>query len=134
MSADRVAAGESLGRRDFSRTRAERARRRGRVVPHVFLSGSAQISVDRLSVAPPGEITKLAQEASRNRPSPFQGWAVVACGSAHDSDRQVVSSPQADNPYHCDIRLPTLAEHNRDEQVRHAQELAAASSWREPAA
>ena len=133
MAADHVAAEENLGRRVFSRRTAERARR-GRVLPHVFLADSTRISVDRLSVAPPGEIAGLAREVSTNRPGPFQGWAVVACGRARGSERQVVSSPQDDNPYHGDIRLPALAEGNREVQVRHAQELAAASSWREPAA
>jgi hypothetical protein len=133
MAAEYIGAEESLGRRVFSGKHAARARR-GRVVPHVFMAKSTLISVDWLSAAPPDEIEKLAQEASKNRSGPFRGWAVITCSRGRDAGRQVVHSPRDDNPYHVDIRLPALADDNHDEQLRHAQELAAAAGWRNPAA
>ena len=45
------------------------------------------------------------------------------------NQRQVLASPQLDNP-HADIVLPDAAVEDRDEQKRHAQELADASVWR----
>lgn len=129
MTGDLVRAEEDLGRRVFSRKTAERAGR-GRILPHVFMTKCARISVDRLNAAPPAEMEKRAREAAQNRSGPFRGWAVVTCDKARASGRQVVHTPQDDNPHHVDIRLPALAEDNLDEQRRHAQQLAAASSWR----
>ena len=51
--------------------------------------------------------------------------------TAAASGRQAVASPQLGNPYHADIVLPDPAIEDREEQKRHAQELADSSVWRE---
>ena len=60
----------------------------------------------------------------------FYGWAVIDAETAASNGRQVTASPQLDNPYHADIVLPDAAVEDREEQKRHAQELADASIWR----
>ena len=103
----------------------------------VFLErhGEVSISVDRLDFAEPEEMAtlgdKVAVGRSVDRTVSFYGWAVIAAEDAGSSERQVVATPQPDNPYHTDIILPDSIVEDRDEQVRHAQELADASHWRE---
>lgn len=67
--------------------------------------------------------------AARN--AMFYGWAAVSVRNAAVNGRQVRASPINGNRYHADIVLPDLAEENRDEQTRHAQELADSANWRE---
>ena len=66
-----------------------------------------------------------------NRNVRFYGWAVVSSEDALENGRLVNASPLESNPFHADIILPDLAREMRDEQVRHAQELADASRWRD---
>ena len=61
----------------------------------------------------------------------FYGWAAIAAKDAGSNGRRVVATPQPDNPYHADIILPNSIAEDRDEQFRHAQELADKSCWRE---
>lgn len=120
---------EDLGRGVFSGSDARRSRRS---VPHtVFLerTGSVTVSVDRLSVAPPAEAIAHAREIAAQRARTFYGWAVIAAALAESSGRRVVATPQEDNPFHADIELPDYVQEDRDEQVRHARELADASRW-----
>ena len=74
---------------------------------------------------------KVAVGRSVDRTVSFYGWAVIAAEYAGSDGRQVVATPQPDNPYHTDIILPDSTAEDRDEQIRHAQELADASRWRE---
>ena len=119
---------ERLGRRLFSKTSADRAFLRGRVLPKEFDSGNALISVDRLTAAPAPVVERAARETSIGRP-PLQGWAVVGCNKARDADRRVRASPADGNPYHADIALPAEASVDRELRKRHAQELAKAARW-----
>lgn len=125
---------ENLGRGVFSRGHAKRARR-SRIPHHVFLEkeGEINISVDRLSVAPLSTALVLAEKIADSRNASFYGWATVAANKAESSGRQVVSSPmpEQDNPYHADIILPASVKDDREEQKRHAQELADYSDWLE---
>ncbi|MCY4155679.1 MAG: hypothetical protein OXD38_04175 [Aestuariivita sp.] len=125
---------EELGRGVFSSGHAKRARR-ARTPHHVFLEreGEVSISVDRLSVAPPGAALVLAEKTATSRKASFYGWATVAVSKAEANGRRVVSSPmpEYDNPYHADIVLPAVAKDDREEQKRHAQELADYSNWLE---
>ena len=98
--------------------------------------GKVMLSVDRLDFAEPEEMTALGDSVAASRSSvgrkvTFYGWAVIAAEDAESSGRQVVYTPQPHNPYHTDIILPDSIAEDRDEQVRHAQELADASRWRE---
>ena len=104
----------------------------------VFLErwGEVEISVDRLNFAEPEEMAALgdsvaASRSSVNRKVTFYGWLVIAAEDAESNGRQVVYTPQPDNPYHTDIILPDSTAEDRDEQISHAQELADASRWRE---
>ncbi len=74
---------------------------------------------------------KVAVGRSVDSTVTFYGWAVITTEYAENNGRQVVYTPLPDNPYHTDIILPDSAAENRDEQIRHAQELADASLWRE---
>lgn len=123
---------EELGRGVFSSGAARRSRRS---VPHsVFLEsvGNPVISVDRLSVAPPAEALDHARIVASRRGRSFYGWAVVVAEQAAASGRRVSATPQPDNPFHADIRLPDSTQEDRDNKIQHARELADASRW-EPA-
>ena len=127
-----VAPGEDLGRSVFSSRNRNRARR-GKTPHHVFLEreGKADISVDRLTCAPEIEMAEIADRVAANRGATFYGWAVVVTEHVRANGRRVVATPRPDNSYHADIVLPALAAEDREEQKRHAQELADASTWRE---
>ena len=73
----------------------------------------------------------LCREAGNVSLKIFYGWAVVTTEEASSNQRQVIASPLPTNPYHADIVLPSLAAEDREEQKRHAQELADASRWRD---
>jgi len=100
---------------------------------HVFLEkeGEARLSVDRLDVAPAAEASEIADRVATARKRTFYGWAVVTSETAAANGRRVLATPQPENPYHADIVLPDLAAEDREEQKRHAQELADSSVWRE---
>ena len=73
----------------------------------------------------------IADKNAASRGATFYGWAVVSAQKAAAGGRRVKASPKLDNPYHADIVLPDLAREDREEQIRHAQELADSSGWRE---
>ena len=131
MSSDEI-----LGRGVFSSKQARQAKN-GIVPRRVFLEryGEVSISVDRLDFAELEEMAalgdKVAVGRSVGRRVTFYGWAIITAEDAGSSERQVISTPQPDNPYHTDIILPDSTAEDRDEQIRHAQELADASRWRE---
>ena len=121
---------EELGRGVFSSGIARKSRRS---VPHTaFLErqGNATISVDRLTVAPRADALDHARDVAAQRGRTFYGWAVVTAAQAASSGRRVLATPQKDNPFHADIELPDPAQDEREDQIRHARELADASHWR----
>lgn len=131
---------ENLGRVVLSGKQAKYARKNNRNQINVFLEKEGQklISVDRLDVAPSEDVLVANGEkvaAARTLPSgiqrTFYGWAVIEAGKAATGGRDVISSPQPENPYHADILLPDSAVKDREEQKAHAQELADNSVWRE---
>ena len=69
--------------------------------------------------------------AARTHSATFYGWAFLTAEEAGRNGRGAIASPFNNNPYHADIRLPELTAEDREEQKRHAQELADASRWRE---
>lgn len=130
---DSIEPEEDLGRSVFSSQQKKRAQR-STVPYHVFLEreGEIKLSVDRLSRASEEELVSIARNVAEARNRKFYGWAVVSAKLAHANEREVVSTPQPDNPYHADILLPILAADDREEQIRHAKELADNSKWSEP--
>lgn len=126
-----IAPQEELGRGVFSRRHAARARR-SRIPLNVFLErpGQTDLSVDRLGFASAEQAAENGDRVAAARGSTFYGWAVVTAENAGGNGRRVASSPLTDNPYHADISLPNLAAEDREEQKRHAQELADVSRWR----
>ena len=122
---------EELGRGVFSSRHAARADR-SRAPHHIFLErpGITEISVDRLSVAPMDDAVAIAENAAIGRNATFYGWASVSADEAGRNERRVTASPLSSNPYHADIVLPGETAEDREEQIRHAQELADASHWR----
>ena len=129
---ERIRPQEELGRGVFSSRNAKRAKR-SRVPAYVFLEklGEPKISVDRLSVAPLEEVVEIAERVAGARDASFYGWAIVAAKRIRENSREVVATPLPDNPYHADILLPEGAAEDREEQQRHAQELADASRWQD---
>ena len=132
-----VAPSEDLGRGVFTSNEAKRARRSG-IPKSVFAhEGVTEISVDRLDLMSEEEAIKIALEVAERRSERegnrrrFYGWAVLMADSACRSGRCVRASPTAANLWHADIVLPALAGEDYEEQVRHAQELADDSRWRE---
>ena len=131
MNGAGIAHDEELGRGVFSSKQAKRAQR-SRVPYHVFLerSGCTHISVDRLTMPSAEDAEVIAGRVAEARDSTFYGWAVVTAAEAQKNDRRVVPSPLPDNPRHADIVLPQAVTDDREEQKRHAQELADVSRWR----
>ena len=131
-----ISPNETLGRGVFS-SRYARQAKNGKTHFRVFLErwGEVNISVDRLDFAEPEAMATLGDKVAVGRnvdhKVTFYGWAVIDPKDAGSNGRQVVATPQPDNPHHADIILPNSATTDRDEQFRHAQELAAASRWRE---
>lgn len=127
-----IAPEEELGRGVFSRRSADRARR-SRVPFNVFLEKPTRtdLSVDRLSVAPSNQAVAIARKVGEARGATFYGWAVVPVTHAEGNERHVRAAPIVGNPYHANICLPETVAADREEQKRHAQELADASRWRE---
>lgn len=82
-------------------------------------------------MAPPDEATVIAEAVATKRNASFYGWAFLTASSARGKERETVASPIENNPYHADIVLPNAALEDREEQKRHALELADASRWRE---
>ena len=123
---------ETLGRGVFSSRHAGRARRSG-VPKHVFLErkGVTEISLDRLDLMSGEKANEMGHAAADRRSASFYGWAVLIAEVACRSNRRVKASPTAENPYHADIVLPASAGEDYEEQLRHAQELADDSRWRE---
>lgn len=128
---------ENLGRGVFSSKDAARARRAG-IPKRVFVhKGMTEISVDRLDLMSEEEAINIARMVAERRgrdgsKRSFYGWAVLVAENACRSGRCVRASPIEDNPYHADITLPALAGEDDEEHIRHAQELADDSHWREP--
>ena len=122
---------EELGRRVYSSRSAQRASR-SRVPFREFLEkpGVTDLSVDRLRAAPPNKVAAIADRDGVARDAVFYGWAVLTVAQAARDGRTAIAFPLPNNPYHADIRLPTLAGEDREEQKRHAQELADVSGWR----
>ncbi len=133
IAGDDIAPEERLGRGVFSRGDAKRARRRN-VRLNVFLEreGNPRLSVDRLDLRTKTKAVDIAERVGAARDKPFCGWAVVTAEDATRSGRQVEATPLLDNARHADIVLPDLAVEDREEQKRHAQELADAAEWCEP--
>ena len=129
-----ISPNETLGRGVFD---SNKVNKKGNVRPRAFLErqGEVNISVDRLDFAEPEEMAELGDKVavgrSVGRKVTFYGWAVIAAEYAENNGRRVVATSLSDNPYHADIVLPDSTAENRDEQIRHAQELADASRWRE---
>lgn len=129
---DALAPTENLGRSVFSSKHAARASRSG-VPKRVFLEhkGRTEISVDRLDIVSDRSASKIARMSARRRRQNFYGWATIAAKSACRSGRSVRASPTPENFRHADIILPALAGEDYEEQIRHAQELADDSHWRD---
>ncbi len=128
-----IASWEELGRGVYSSKHARRCRN-GRTPVKVFLErpGETRVSVDRLTIASANEAFSIATARAIDRDGDFRGWAVVNMEGATGSGRMVAASPiPNENPYHADIVLSQSETVDREEQTRHAQELADASRWRE---
>ena len=90
---------EELGRRVYSSRSAQRASR-SRVPFREFLEkpGVTDLSVDRLSVAPPNEVTAIADRDGTGRDAVFYGWAVLTVTQAARDGRTAIASPLPNNP------------------------------------
>ncbi len=128
-----ISESEELGRGVFS-GRDARAAERGQVRATVFLErqGVREISVDRITLAPPGEAVAIADAVAAGREGnrSFYGWAVLSASEVISVGCTVVATPYAGNPYHADILLPESAV-DEWEQRQYALELAARARWLE---
>jgi len=134
-TSDKVGHGEILGRSVAKTLWADKARR-GVISRDVFVDTRPTnvLSVDRMDHAPRGEMAKIAgrREARREGNRRFRGWALIRSDSTGRSGRTVTPTPQSDNPYHADIRLPVSAdvrEEVKQEKRAHGQELADFARW-----
>ena len=63
----------------------------------------------------------------------IQGWLVITVADASRKRRQVVHSPQEDNPYHADIILPDEHAENWEDVQVHLREFLRLSRWQDRA-
>lgn len=127
---------DRLGREVFSRSRAERARKRGLVAHDIFLERleTVSLSADRLDHTTNDEMTIIADRTGAERGQAFFGWATVTVAQAEQGGRTAVATPRPHNRYHADIELNIRSEiDRRDAQKQHANELAKWAVWRERA-
>ena len=103
-------------------------------VPYSYFmpkEGDVRLSVDRLAIAPIGNISEIAAATIlRTSGNQFRGWAVVRAEAAAASERSVAASRIPGNPYHADIILPDDIANDRVAQKCHATVLASLASWR----
>lgn len=128
-----IAPDEYLGRRISSRRDANRMQRTNKVPYSYFMpkEGDVRLSVDRLAIAPIGNISEIAAATIlRTSGNQFRGWAVVRAEAAAASERSVAASRIPGNPYHADIILPDDIANDRVAQKCHATVLASLASWR----
>lgn len=94
------------------------------------IPGEKLISVDRLDSAPSlDKLVEIADIAAVNRQRSFYGWAILKAEKAINDGREVLASPQKNNPYHADIILPDEATEKLEIQQSHAQQLADSATW-----
>ena len=99
---------EKLGRRVFDGNKADRADKRGDIVPKIFREkdGVLSLSVDRLDHAPLQEMVRLGYEDARSRGrSGLRGWAALTAHDAAQNGRTVEFTPLLENRYHASIHL-----------------------------
>lgn len=105
----------------------------GRVRHGAFLETGAVLSVDRSTHAPIENLVLLGERRAGRRSKSegtsrkFYGWAKLEVHEAMKENRQVMASPEPDNPYHADIILPDEAPQQRRTQ---AVDLARRARWR----
>ena len=103
-------------------------------------SSPHRLSVDRLDLAPLGELTDIQRRNGQRRTPPrrFYGWGVVTRRDAEINGRTVHATPTEENPCHADIRIPhrggaeEQAPFERNLLRIHAEQLAKAADWLEP--
>ena len=135
MQLPTLAATEAIGRNVFSSRAAKRARRRGVVIPEVFLERleAESISVGRMGYVSNSVLAELARGRGQDRHPPrnFHGWVIIEVSDAASRGRTVQATPTATNPYHADIFLNLSADdkERRDKQIQHANDMAAHARW-----
>ena len=125
---------ENIGRSVFSGRAARRARKKGTIIPDVFLESleADSISVDRMDHAPRMVLAALSTQIGQNRtrPQDFHGWAVMTVEDAESNGRTVMVTPNDFNRFHADIFLNLSDDsERRDRQKQHANELATLATW-----
>lgn len=125
----RVGSKESVGRQVFSRRMAKRSKK-GRIPHRVFLYPKRRhLSVDRLTIAPRGDILEVAYANATKRHLRFHGWAQINVEDAQELGCRVAASPVHNNPWHADIVLPDDVVERRDAHRELAHELAKRATW-----
>lgn len=113
-------ADENLGRRVSEKKprRIKRIRRnielglsKEHIIPHQIFNpplGKAVLSVDRLSLAPVGEVADIAKRDAKDDNRIFYGWAVVLFEFVLQAGIRANPSPikTPPNPFHADLALP----------------------------
>lgn len=130
---------EGLGRRVSSRGHRAKVQS-GNAPLNLFILPDKQperhkISVDRLHDEYLADVSAIADYYFKHEHPEkrnFYGWAEVTQEKASELGRKVEPTPLRDNKYHADIVLPFLAAIDPREMERHATELAAKASWRDP--
>ena len=117
-----------LGRAVFSRSRSERAARKGHIAHDIFLEKPGRsLSVDRFGFCSEEKLTGIQDQNAKSRDQTFYGWAKIQALPARKNGRTVQATAVKTNPYHADIIFPEKIE--KDERITHAKELASHSEW-----
>jgi hypothetical protein len=127
-----VGSSEVLGRAIFDSSKAKQAAK-GLVPAKVFREkrGVRELSVDRLSLADEDALVHL-HDAARDGQG-FHGWATLKHGDASDMNRTVIAEKLPNNPWHAEIVLPPLPDHEEaqdEEQKAHSANLAKRANWK----
>ena len=131
---DLVAVIERLGREESSERNARKAFRRQRedgedwapVSKFKPPGNSNEISVNRMDMAPPGDIAEIGQRNASRLKKSFWGWYILSASDVKSTGCSVLPSPLLDNPYHADVVVPVPpdAEDRRDAMTEFARDLA----------
>lgn len=101
---------------------------RGTTSISIFLDTKSptKISVFLLNLTSDDELTQIGDGIAKQRGvnRKFYGWAELSVTDANRDQRKVHFSPQPENAWHADIVLPPIAETDKKERERHANELA----------
>ncbi len=137
VSAGNIITEGAVGRAIFQSSDWKKIIKRTGNAPHqIFLDETSpiEISVFHLDNASDKDLTEIGDDMATQRGinREFYGWAELSVANASENKREVHATPNPLNQWHADIVLPSIAETDKMERERHANELAQMVVHRDP--